>query len=376
MHIWFIQPVFIHDIIHSLDSDGLFSFIQSKSSYAKIISSYIDIDSISVSTEELTFMDYSQLEMGLVTMDLSSFSQLKSFECGDNSFNSVRQFIINGLNELESISIGMNSFTLSENSYSERLNREFHLKNCLSLRELSIDRYSFSDYHTFELNNLPNLKSIVIGSSSESANFYFVESIELNDLPSLESIEFGSGSFYSIHDIVLSSMIWYWYRFSLDLTQLKSIRLGDYSLRGDSNDDRKGRIDIPYDFMNTLTMKSTNEWLWIDNEIFLLSLPFLHLVHQTLRILDQLIWLVFIHDFIHSLDIPHLYPEGISASRPNHFQYAYLIHSTSIHSWYHSFIRFWSYHSFHSIQIIICQDHIFLYRYWFYLCINQSSQLH
>ena len=193
--------------IHSLDSDGLFSFIQSKSSYARIVSSYIDIDSISVSTEELIFMDYSQLEMGLVTMDLSSFSQLKSFECGDNSFNSVRQFIINGLNELESISIGMNSFTLSENSYSERLNREFHLKNCLSLRELSIDRYSFSDYHTFGLSNLPNLKSIVIGSSSESANFYFAESIELNDLPSLESIEFGSGSFYSIHDIVLSSMI-------------------------------------------------------------------------------------------------------------------------------------------------------------------------
>ena len=193
--------------IHSLDSDGLFSFIQSKSSYAKIISSYIDIDSISVSIEELIFMDYSQLEMGLVTMDLSSFSQLKSFECGDNSFNSVRQFIINGLNELESISIGMNSFTLSENSASERLNREFHLKNCLSLRELSIDRYSFSDYHIFELNHLPNLKSIMIGSSSDSMNFYFVESIELNDLPSLESIECGSNSFNSIHDIVLSSMI-------------------------------------------------------------------------------------------------------------------------------------------------------------------------
>ena len=155
----------------------------------------------------MIFTSNSQLEMGLVTMDLSSFSQLKSFECGDNSFNSVRQFIINGLNELESISIGMNSFTLSENSYSERLNREFHLKNCLSLRELSIDRYSFSDYHIFELNHLPNLKSIMIGSSSTSNNFYFVESIELNDLPSLESIEFGSNSFNSIHDIVLSSMI-------------------------------------------------------------------------------------------------------------------------------------------------------------------------
>ena len=190
-----------------LDATSLNSFIRSKTSRTVIVPSYVYFTTLSTSIDKMIFTSNSQLEMGLVTMDLSSFSQLKSFECGDNSFNSVRQFIINGLNELESISIGMNSFTLSENSASERLNREFHLKNCLSLRELSIDRYSFSDYHIFELNNLPNLKSIVIGSSSDSMNFYFVESIELNDLPSLEYVYFGSRSFYSIHDIVLSSMI-------------------------------------------------------------------------------------------------------------------------------------------------------------------------
>ena len=190
-----------------LDATSLNSFIRSKTSRTVIVPSYVYFTTLSTSIDKMIFTSNSQLEMGLVTMDLSSFYQLKSFECGDNSFNSVRQFIINGLNELESISIGMNSFTLSENSASERLNREFHLKNCLSLRELSIDRYSFSDYHIFELNNLPNLKSIVIGSSSDSMNFYFVESIELNDLPSLEYVYFGSRSFYSIHDIVLSSMI-------------------------------------------------------------------------------------------------------------------------------------------------------------------------
>ena len=190
-----------------LDATSLNSFIRSKTSRTVIVPSYVYFTTLSTSIDKMIFTSNSQLEMGLVTMDLSSFSQLKSFECGDNSFNSVRQFIINGLNELESISIGMNSFTLSENSASERLNREFHLKNCLSLRELSIDRYSFSDYHIFELNHLPNLKSIMIGSSSDSMNFYFVESIELNDLPSLEYVYFGSRSFYSIHDIVLSSMI-------------------------------------------------------------------------------------------------------------------------------------------------------------------------
>ena len=206
MFISFSQSVFISDIIEFIDADHFSDFIISKSSNAEVVSSYIDMNSIPLSTITLNFTNNTQLGRNEYTMDLSSFSQLKSFECGDNSFNSVRKFIINGLNQLESIVIGKNSFTLSKNSYDERLNREFHVTNCSSLRELSIDRYSFSDYHIFELNNLPNLKSITIGSSSESFNFYYASKTEFSSLPSLESIELGSSSFYYCHDAIFNSI--------------------------------------------------------------------------------------------------------------------------------------------------------------------------
>ena len=187
-----------------MDALPLVNFIYSKSSSTP--SCLVTLSEYPSSTEELNFVDYSQLDSNEYTMNLSSFSQLKSFECGDNSFNSVRKFIINGLNQLESIVIGKNSFTLSKNSYDERLNREFHVTDCASLRELIIDRYSFSDYHIFELNNLPNLKSITIGSSSESFNFYYASKTEFSSLPSLESIELGSSSFYYCHDAIFNSI--------------------------------------------------------------------------------------------------------------------------------------------------------------------------
>ena len=142
------------------------------------------------------------------TLDLSSFSHLKSFECGDSCFNSVNRFIVSGLNQLESIRIGVNSFVLTKNTYTKILNREFHLRNCSSLTELTIGQNSFSDYYVFELENLPNLKSISIGSSSlESFNFYYVENVEFINLPSLETLDFGHSSFYYVRSIRLESLM-------------------------------------------------------------------------------------------------------------------------------------------------------------------------
>ena len=142
------------------------------------------------------------------TLDLSSFSHLKSFECGDSCFNSVNRFVVSGLSQLESIQIGINSFTVIKNSYSERMNGEFHLTNCSSLTELTIGRYSFSDYQIFELNNLPNLKSVSIGSfSSESFNFYYVENVEFINLPSLETLDLGHSCFHHAHSVRFESKI-------------------------------------------------------------------------------------------------------------------------------------------------------------------------
>ena len=43
----------------------------------------------------------------------------------------------------------------------------------------------------------------------------------------------------------------------IDLTSLRSIRLGNYAIRGDSSDSRKLDNEYPFHYNNTLIMKST-----------------------------------------------------------------------------------------------------------------------
>ena len=139
----------------------------------------MDLNSIPLSVEDLTFEDYSQLDSSVLTFNLSPFSHLKSLIVGDDSFGSSIVFVADGLNELISIHIGMNSFTRRRNGAAERTNREFYLRNCEALRELVIGRYSFSDYVVFDLTNLPHLRTVSIGYYQSSYNFYFVYVVHL-----------------------------------------------------------------------------------------------------------------------------------------------------------------------------------------------------
>ena len=81
---------------------------------------------------------------------------------------------INGLNRLKTINIGNNSFTQKKNSNGNDASKSFHILNCESLESIQIGKYSFSDFAgEFELKNLPQLQSILIGSiRNESRNFY------------------------------------------------------------------------------------------------------------------------------------------------------------------------------------------------------------
>ena len=49
----------------------------------------------------------------LTSLDLNEYQYLESIEIGDNCFENVNAFIIDGLNALESIKIGSNSFRYS-----------------------------------------------------------------------------------------------------------------------------------------------------------------------------------------------------------------------------------------------------------------------
>ena len=111
----------------------------------------------------------------------SHFSNLKVFEVGDYSFSFVDEVKLIGLNQLERVVIGKNSFTKCKNDWPRSINpsRHFYLKNCERLRELKIGRYSFSDYFTCEIENVPSLEVIEMGELNEVSSNFMYASLEL-----------------------------------------------------------------------------------------------------------------------------------------------------------------------------------------------------
>ena len=110
----------------------------------------------------------------LENWDVSLFENLESIEIGNDCFGSVQTFKIDGLNQLKSLKIGMNSFSDKNNSIGDNESKSFHILNCESLESIEIGEFSFSDFGgDFELKNLPSLQSIQIGETGNwSRNFY------------------------------------------------------------------------------------------------------------------------------------------------------------------------------------------------------------
>ena len=134
--------------------------------------------------------------------DFSRFSLLESIEIADSSFGSVSTFQIDGLNQLQTIKIGKNSFTQQKNSYGNNASKSFHILNCESLESIQIGEYSFSDFGgEFELKNLTQLQSIQIGSiGSNSYNFYY-SSFEIGGIYMILNIIMIRSSIITIHYI-------------------------------------------------------------------------------------------------------------------------------------------------------------------------------
>ena len=131
------------------------------------------------SVEVLIVYSDSCNDKSYTVLDLSSFSNLKEFEVGDYSFFFVEEVKLIGLNRLERVVIGKNSFTKHKNGTGNDPDGHFYLKNCERLRELKMDRYSFSDYSVCEIENLSSLEMIEMGDLNEvSYNFYYA-SLEL-----------------------------------------------------------------------------------------------------------------------------------------------------------------------------------------------------
>ena len=110
----------------------------------------------------------------LIDWDVSWLLNLESIEIGDECFESMQTFEIEGMNRLKTIKIGNMSFTQIKNSNRNDKSKSFHILNCESLESIQIGDFSFSDFAgEFELKNLPQLQSIQIGSIESHSSFNF-----------------------------------------------------------------------------------------------------------------------------------------------------------------------------------------------------------
>ena len=123
-------------------------------------------------------------EEGLTELDLRGFVNLRELKVGNKCFENVKEVKLIGLSELESVEIGMNSFTKFKNTWqiTSDPNRRFYVRSCPKLKSLKMGRYSFSDYTVCEIENVDALESIEMGELNEkSANFAYA-SLELKSI--------------------------------------------------------------------------------------------------------------------------------------------------------------------------------------------------
>ena len=131
---------------------------------------------------EVMIMDNNVCNEKSFTALVLSFSNLKVFEVGDYSFAFVEEVKLIGLNQLERVEIGKNSFTKHKNSYGYNSNRHFNLKNCERVRELRIGHHSFSDYSVCEIENVDALEVIEIGDLNNESHSFYYASLELKSI--------------------------------------------------------------------------------------------------------------------------------------------------------------------------------------------------
>ena len=112
-------------------------------------------------------------------LDLSLMPKLLLLQVGNECFENVNKVKLVGLSKLERVVIGQKCFTKEKGGWGNDPNRHFYLKNCERVRELKIGRYSFSDYSSIEIENVPSLEVIEMGELNEESHSFLDASLEL-----------------------------------------------------------------------------------------------------------------------------------------------------------------------------------------------------
>ncbi|KAK8807475.1 hypothetical protein WA171_000432 [Blastocystis sp. BT1] len=147
--------------------------------------------------ESLIIDDHFNPDISSLILNYSLIS-LKRIEIGNDCFVKVSQFDIDGLNELETVDIGSDSFCLHE---KHRYESKCLIMNCDQLSDINIGDRSFRWYESFELKNLPSLMSIQL----DYGVFCNCHSIVFDNLNQLLSITFGEWTLCGDEDTVISN---------------------------------------------------------------------------------------------------------------------------------------------------------------------------
>ena len=153
------------------------------------VCSMSELTSLNAGVTHLTIGSNCMNENSTVLLHFTRFAQLKELVVGDSSCVNVDQLNLIGLSKLRSVVIGENSFTKKKNGFGKELNRQFYVKNCPSLRELRVGRYSFSDYGACEIENVNALEVIVMGELNQVSNTFYSASLELKSTRQESEIE-------------------------------------------------------------------------------------------------------------------------------------------------------------------------------------------
>jgi len=145
-----------------------------------------DLASIESGVTDITVSDNCGNENTAASLYFTRFTQLKELVIGDNCFMNVDQLNLIGLSKLRSVVIGENSFTKKKNGFGKESNRRFYVKNCPSLRELRVGRYSFSDYASAVIEGNDALEVIAMGELSQVSNTFYSASLELKSVGWME----------------------------------------------------------------------------------------------------------------------------------------------------------------------------------------------
>ncbi len=142
------------------------------------VHSIIEFMSMEKTVETLIVDNNACNDKSYTALDLSSFANLKVFEVGDYSCSFVETVDLIGLNQLERVMIGKNTFSKWDRD-EENPNCHFYLKNCPKVKELRIGCCSFSVYSLCGIESDDSLEVIEIGELGEWNYTFQYTSLEL-----------------------------------------------------------------------------------------------------------------------------------------------------------------------------------------------------